>query len=438
MTDEILTPPAANTLPFQPSAGGVKPPDSDGYDTAIQDNLRREDIKVVVEDGPDVKIRLAEITAAVNPLLAAASPLLCALAQMPRELSPGFVEHYRALLEREVRRYQTLCDQANLRREHVLAVRYCLCTSLDEAANNTTWGRRGVWAGKSLLVTFHGESEGGIKLFQIIGRLAASFQEHNDVLEIIYHILGLGFEGRYSVRPDGRKQLDDIRQQLLTQLVQRRDPITPTLSPGFAGAVSGRMRRMRRVPVWLSAGIALLVMLTLFGLYSHRMNLATETVQQRIDAIGKNLPPPPVPVHKLRLKILLANEIARGLLTVEEDDHHSRVIFRGDTMFIPGQKTVNDALSPVIDKAAREIARVGGAVTVTGHTDSQPIHSAEFPSNQVLSEKRATEVASLLTSGGVPVSRIRVVGKGDTVPVADNSTKTGRAQNRRVEILVVE
>ena len=57
--------------------------------------------------------------------------------------------------------------------------------------------------------------------------------EHNDVLEIIYHILGLGFEGRYSVRPDGRKQLDDIRQQLLTQLVQRRDPITPTLSPGL-------------------------------------------------------------------------------------------------------------------------------------------------------------------------------------------------------------
>lgn len=114
----------------------------------------------------------------------------------------------------------------------MLAVRYCVCTALDEAANNTVWGRRGVWAGKSLLVTFHGESEGGIKLFQIIGRLAASFREHSDVLEIIYHILGLGFEGRYSVRPDGRKQLDDIRQQLLTQLVQRRDPITPTLA-GF-------------------------------------------------------------------------------------------------------------------------------------------------------------------------------------------------------------
>ncbi|MDI8751931.1 hypothetical protein MJH54_29225, partial [Salmonella enterica subsp. enterica serovar Montevideo] len=40
------------------------------------------------------------------------------------------------------------------------------------------------------------------------------------------------------------------------------------------------------VPVWLSAGIALLAMLTLFGLYSHRMDVQTVTVQQHIDAIG--------------------------------------------------------------------------------------------------------------------------------------------------------
>lgn len=430
MTDSIIAPPEASSLSFQP---GLQPQP----EKAMPD-ISRTETKVVIEDGPDIRLRLAEISAAANPLLAAARPLLCALAQMPEKLDAGFVEHYRTLLEREVHLYQTLCDQANLRREHVLAVRYCLCTALDEAANKTMWGRRGIWAGKSLLVIFHGESEGGIKLFQIIGRLASGFQEHGDVLEVIYHILGLGFEGRYSVRPDGRKQLDDIRQQLLTQLSQRRDPVTQVLSPGFQGAVAGRLRRIRRVPVWLSGGLALLVMLTLFGLYSHRMTVQTETVQQRIDAIGKNLPPPPVPVHKLRLKILLANEIARGLLTVEEDERHSRVVFRGDAMFVPGQKIVSDTLRPVIDKAAREIARVGGAVTVTGHTDSQPIHSAAFPSNQVLSEKRAAEVAALLTSGGVPAGQIKIVGMGDTAPVADNRSKVGRAQNRRVEILVVE
>lgn len=243
MTDSTLTPPAADMMSFLSTTPEHK---NSEYETPVHTSQRTE-LNVIVEDGPDSKLRLAEISAAANPLLAAARPLLCALAAMPAKLDAALVEPYRNLLVREMHLYQTLCDQANLRREHVLAVRYCLCTALDEAANNTTWGRRGVWAGKSLLVTFHGESEGGIKLFQIIGRLAASFQEHGNVLEVIYHLLGLGFEGRYSVQPDGRKQLDNIRQQLLTQLSQRRDPVMPALSPDFQGAISGRLRRMRRV-----------------------------------------------------------------------------------------------------------------------------------------------------------------------------------------------
>lgn len=61
---------------------------------------------------------------------------------MPSQLdsSGNDIETLRELLIREVPIYQTLCDQANLRRKHVLAVRYCLCTALDEAANKTNWG----------------------------------------------------------------------------------------------------------------------------------------------------------------------------------------------------------------------------------------------------------------------------------------------------------
>ncbi|MRX62395.1 hypothetical protein GJU37_29555, partial [Klebsiella pneumoniae] len=120
---------------------------------------------MVVEDGPDMKIRLAEITAAVNPLLAAASPLLCALAQMPRELSPGFVEHYRALLEREVRRYQTLCDQQPSPRTCAGCALLPMHFAGRSRQQHHLGGGAVSGAGKSLLVTFHGESEGGIKLF---------------------------------------------------------------------------------------------------------------------------------------------------------------------------------------------------------------------------------------------------------------------------------
>lgn len=110
MTDDILTQPAVNTLQLQPSMRGTRSPDNDGYDTLVQDSLRREDIKVVVEDGPDLKLRLAEITAAVNPLLAAASPLLCALAQMPRELSlvlSNIIAPYWSVKSADIRRCAT-------------------------------------------------------------------------------------------------------------------------------------------------------------------------------------------------------------------------------------------------------------------------------------------------------------------------------------------
>ena len=395
--------------------------------------------KLNVDAGPDNKLRLAAIEAAENPLLEAAQPLLRTLAGMPSELdsSGNDIEALRELLIREVHIYQTLCDQANLRREHVLAVRYCLCTALDEAANKTNWGGGGAWARKSLLIVFHNESYGGEKIFLLIGRLSPNPQEHGDVLEIIYRILCLGFEGRYSVRPDGRKQLDLIRQQLLTIISSRHDAVAHDLSPHWFAKSSGRFRLFRSVPVWLSTAFLSFLLLIFFVLYKLQIVNSDNTLQQRIAAIG-NVTPPPSVNKVLRLKSFLKDEIARGVVNVEENAHQSRVTFLGDFMFVPGQKNVNPKIIPVLDKVANEINKVSGTVTITGHTDNQPIHTSEFPSNQVLSEKRAAEVATLLTNRGVAVSRQKVIGLGDSAPVDDNNTAEGRAKNRRVDIVVTE
>jgi OOP family OmpA-OmpF porin len=69
-------------------------------------------------------------------------------------------------------------------------------------------------------------------------------------------------------------------------------------------------------------------------------------------------------------------------------------------------------------------------VAVEGHTDS--VGSDSY--NQKLSERRAASVKSYLESQGIAGSRIESVGYGETRPVADNDTETGRARNRRVEI----
>lgn len=392
-----------------------------------------------IDAGPDNKLRLAAIEAADNPLLEAAQPLLITLANMPSQLDSydNGIESLRELLIREVHIYQTLCDQANLRREHVLAVRYCLCTALDEAANKTSWGGGGAWARKSLLIVFHNESYGGEKIFLLIGRLSPNPQEYGDVLEVIYRILSLGFEGRYSVRPDGRKQLDLIRQQLLSIINSGRDPVARDLSPHWLAEASGKFRRLRSVPVWISAAFFMCLLLTVFVWFKFQIVDADTKLQQRIAAIGKAVPPPAT-TRVLRLKVLLKNEIERGLVSVNENAQQSQVTFLGDFMFVPGKKTVNPQIMPVLDKVASEINKVSGTVTVTGHTDNQPIHTAEFPSNQVLSEKRAAEVAALLTNNGVAESRLKIMGLGDSTPVDDNKTAEGRAKNRRVDILVTE
>ncbi|TDV35644.1 type VI secretion system protein ImpK [Paraburkholderia caballeronis] len=399
------------------------------------------------EGGPfdppeDIQARVARVLAAQNPLQEAAQPLLRMLADMPASLdSQAAVERLRALLVREVVVFQKLCDKANLPWKHMAAVRYCLCTALDEAANRTRWGGGGIWAAKSLLITFEGEVDGGEKFFLLIGRMATDPQAYVDVLEVLYRILGLGFEGRYSVVVEGRRHLEQIRQRLLTLISGARDPVQLELSPHWRGVAPGKMRLLNGLPVWATASVAALLVFGLFAWYKYHLLYDGNALEARILAIGQQppMPPSPPPVRKpLRLSVLLKDEIARGLVSVDEDDKHSHVVFSGDYMFVPGSSNVRPEIDPVLARVAQEVARVGGNVTVTGHSDNQPIRTAEFPDNQALSEKRAAFVAQVLASYGTPAVRIRSVGVGDKQPLADDATAAGRSRNRRVEILVTQ
>lgn len=74
---------------------------------------------------------------------------------------------------------------------------------------------------------------------------------------------------------------------------------------------------------------------------------------------------------------------------------------------------------------------------IAGHTDNVPIKSARFPSNWELSTARAVTVARYLATQGVPETRLSAAGYADTQPVASNDTPEERAQNRRIEIVLM-
>ncbi len=388
-------------------------------------------------------IRLEQIKAARNPLLEAAEPLLLALAQMPASLDGAVpIEAFRELLHREVINFQMLAHKALVSREDVATASYLLCTALDEAASRTAWGggtekELGVWSTGMLAQRIHGDLQGGTKFFLIAGRLAERPDEFHDMLELMYYILNLGFKGEYSVAVDGKERLEAIRHDLYVLISTKRDPIAPALSLHWRGVGAEKFKLLRSVPVWVSLTVFGLGVLGMFGWYKYQLTTQSDQLITTINAIGK-MTPPPVQAVSLKLAQLLKDEIALGVVTVNENDSHSDVIFKGDDMFVPGQAKINPKMLPLLNKVAAEVSKVTGAVQVIGHSDNQPIKTRQFPNNQVLSEERAASVGDVLQAGGVAANRMEIIGRGDAKPVANNANAAGRAKNRRVEIMVTK
>lgn len=76
-------------------------------------------------------------------------------------------------------------------------------------------------------------------------------------------------------------------------------------------------------------------------------------------------------------------------------------------------------------------------IVIEGHTDSVPIRSYRYPSNWELSGARAGSVVRYLEANGVSSQRLSAVGYADTRPLGDNGTADGRANNRRVELILL-
>jgi type VI secretion system protein ImpK len=324
-----------------------------------------------------------------------------------------------------------------------VAASYVLCTAMDEAINRTAWaggkdGQPGAWATQQLAQTFHNDSLGGEKVFLLIGRLAANSHEHIDLIDLLFFVLSVGFEGRYRAAPNGRRELDAIRHRLFDIVAAAHGKVPRELSPNWKGEAPGTFRTLTDLPVWVTVCVLSLVLLVMFSWYKYQLSQQTAEVVAGIRAIGAMRPVPPPERNPLRLKELLAPEIAAGTVSVQEDDKESVVSFKGDGMFVAGQARLDAKVLPAIAKVAHEINEVAGTVRITGHSDNRPIKTRAFLNNQALSEARARAVADVLKGGGVAAERLSVEGKGDTQPLADNATAAGRSLNRRVDIIVMQ
>lgn len=381
----------------------------------------------------------------LNPLVRAAHSLLNLIVPLCAMTTCASLEDLREQLVRAIRNFESDLRACHVDPDLIAASRYVLCTFLDETISGTPWGSGGAWAAKSLLVAFHNEAWGGEKVFVILQRLSQNPRTNLHALELIYLCLALGLDGRYGVRENGREQIETLRERLRQMIQTQRGVYERDLSQRWRGAVSVRKSLMETMPTWVIAAITGAVLVMAHLSLSYTLSRASDPVYADLTKVHVNVPAPAVqpvvttepPPQVPRLAGFLAQDVARGLVTVTDTADRSTVTLRGDGVFASASADIMPEYEPLMERIADALKAVPGKVIVIGHTDDQRSFSARFPSNWELSKARAASVIKLLAATAGPAERYTVVGRGETEPLVPNDTPANRARNRRVDIVLL-
>lgn len=130
--------------------------------------------------------------------------------------------------------------------------------------------------------------------------------------------------------------------------------------------------------------------------------------------------------------------IDAGTLRVKVIDGRLVVELATDILFPAGSASLSKLGKETIAAVGAVLASIPDRdFQIAGHTDNVPIGNEQFPSNWELGSARAIGVTKILIEAGLPPDRVSAASYGDTLPVAPNDTKEGKAANRRIEIVIV-
>ncbi|MFK7943551.1 MAG: type IVB secretion system protein IcmH/DotU [Paracoccaceae bacterium] len=349
----------------------------------------------------------------------------------------------------EIKAFENRALQSGIPANTVKAARYALCATIDDVVLNTPWGGESVWTQQSMVGTFHRETHGGDRFYELLTRLEQTPAQNRDLLEFIYVCLSLGFEGRLRVENRGTERHMSIRDGLARLIRTHRGTAEADLSPHWRGLDIAHRALSAWTPIWLTGGIAVgVVCLAFFG-FSYALSGDTERLRGQLSALNfdgtielaRSAPPPPPPpplAEKETLETFLAPEIREGLVAVISKGNAITVRITGKGMFSPASDKLEPRFGAVVDRVAEAVNREPGRIIVAGHSDNIPIRTARFPSNLHLSLARAKSVMDRVAPALDDKQRITAEGRADKDPIATNKSSEGRAQNRRIEIILVK
>jgi chemotaxis protein MotB len=134
----------------------------------------------------------------------------------------------------------------------------------------------------------------------------------------------------------------------------------------------------------------------------------------------------------------LSNQVATHTVSIQMGRDGLIISLREAGFFDSGSAVPKPETLPTLRKIAASLGRTSYDLRIEGHTDNIPIHTAEFDSNWELSAARAISIARLVIGlKAIPPDRISAAGYAEFHPVASDDTAEGRAENRRVDLVVL-
>jgi chemotaxis protein MotB len=144
------------------------------------------------------------------------------------------------------------------------------------------------------------------------------------------------------------------------------------------------------------------------------------------------------PDARTEIQSELGEDLRAGRLELSEDGRGLVLSIPEASAFPTGTADLSPAAQAAVTRMAAVLARLPNGLRVEGHTDDVPIHTARFTSNWELSAARAIRVVELLIQRG-PLSpdRLSAAGYGEFHPRVANESPSTRAQNRRVDVVIL-
>ncbi len=167
-----------------------------------------------------------------------------------------------------------------------------------------------------------------------------------------------------------------------------------------------------------------------------------------VAGVARGTQPPRAPVATPPAHAPVVRPVREGLLRTQElleargirprlDERGLVIDLPQTVLFASGDDRINAGALPTIDAIAGIVAAIPNKVMLVGHADPVPIHNGRFRDNWELSAARSLELLDLLKAQyGIAESRLSVASYGSWNPRSSNDTEVGRAENRRVEIVI--